>query len=1500
MRVSACSQSLPSIPSSVDTTSARRLPALIALARVLLSVTFLCLCPMALPAQSVSFGGHGPAVNFGNLNLCAPGHTTPAPCSETVSLTYNVTAGGTLGTPMVLTLGAPNLDFTLATGSTCTGSVTTGSTCTVKVKFAPIYAGSRHGAVEITDGSGNLLATTLIYGVGTGPQIGFSPGTQVVLPFTGLSGVHGAVMDGFGNVFVGNLLPNTILEMPAGGGATITLPFNGLEHPWGIALDGAGNLFVADQFGNGGSGRVVELLQGASSQITLPFSGLNVCSGVAVDGAGDVFASDTDNNQVVELPAGGGAQITLPFTGIYNPLGLWVDDRDNVFVAASNTSDNGGGDNNVAELPSGGASTWLPFSGLDGVQFPAADPAGNIFTTDYDANALVELPAGVAPQTASPLINPMGVAVDSAADLLVFTSDPGGTGYVGEWQRSQSPPLKFGKVAPGSTATLPLTIINTGTSTLTFTAISNNPQFAIVTPEQPACLTGITPAQTCTLQIAFSPTEPGSQTGLLTFQTNGTTSPAVSLQGSAAGAPAATMTALEASPDSVAMGKAVALTATVTEESSSPVLQGTVTFYDGTKSLGSAQIVSLAGGTFAQGRANLKTASLTPGDNSVIAVFAGTDTDAPSTSAAKNVTVTGKIASITTLSAAQAAGQYTLTAALKAFGTLPPTGSIDFLDTTTNTTLGTVPLGSATWLSSLFISSMPEVGGDPGGLVAGDFDGDGFLDLATANNAGGISVLIGNGDGTFKPQVTYGAGGFPANIYTGDFNNDGKLDLAVVNYFDGAVGILLGNGDGTFQPQTDHGSVNGAVDAKIADFDGDGNLDFVVTDRYGNDVAVLLGNGNGTFQPQKTYATLSGPWSPVVGDLNGDGIPDMLVTAGNKVSELIGKGDGTFNPMTVLLLGPTGNGPYMTLGDLNGDGKLDVVLGNNQQNTVTVSLGNGNGTFQTTQIYPVGSAPGQPVIIDINQDGKPDIAVTSQNDNNIEVLLNKGDGTFQPAVIYVTTSVSPNFMVGGDFNGDARPDLVASTSAGSVETVMLNRQTASVQLPNVAPPASGSELVQAKYSGDATFAKSTSNDVTLEPIGIDFAGGFAGASDTLQINGSSTLDGSLLLLTTDAKTQAGSAFVKTPQNVLAFTTDFTFQVVNPAADGFTFTIQNQDASAVGGIGGGLGYYHIAKSVAIKFDLFNNLGEGSNSTGLYTDGSLPAIPALDLTPSGIKLHSQDLMKAHITYDGVNLTMTLTDTATLRTWSHAWTINIPSTVGGSTAYIGFTAATGSETSTEIIASWTYLPGTPAPNYPAGFEPTGLSLTGSAVLEGAQLQLTSGTRQHAGSTFYTTPQDIQTFTNDFTFQIANPNADGFTFTLQNEGPDALGGIGGSLGYRGISKSVAIKFDLYDNIGEGSDSTGLYTDGALPATPSVDLTGTGINLHSQDVFKAHITYDGTNLAMALTDTKTNATWTHSWTINIASTVGVSTAYVGFTGATGGLTSTQLITAWTYLPGTP
>jgi len=205
----------------------------------------------------------------------------------------------------------------------------------------------------------------------------------------------------------------------------------------------------------------------------------------------------------------------------------------------------------------------------------------------------------------------------------------------------------------------------------------------------------------------------------------------------------------------------------------------------------------------------------------------------------------------------------------------------------------------------------------------------------------------------------------------------------------------------------------------------------------------------------------------------------------------------------------------------------------------------------------------------------------------------------------------------------------------------------------------------------------------------------------------------------------------------------------------------------------------------------------------------------------------------------------------------------------------------------------------SYPTGFtSATGFTLDGNATVTGGALQVTDGGTFEGRAIWYSTPLNIQQFTTDFTFQItpASANiADGMTFTIQNQGLTALGGIGGALGYQDVKPSVAVKFDLYNNSGEGVDSTGFYTNGAAPTVPATDLTPSGVNLHSGHVMHAHLTYDGTTLTLTLTDTVTNATFTAAQAINIPATVLANTAFVGFTGGTGGAVSTQNILSWTY-----
>ena len=215
----------------------------------------------------------------------------------------------------------------------------------------------------------------------------------------------------------------------------------------------------------------------------------------------------------------------------------------------------------------------------------------------------------------------------------------------------------------------------------------------------------------------------------------------------------------------------------------------------------------------------------------------------------------------------------------------------------------------------------------------------------------------------------------------------------------------------------------------------------------------------------------------------------------------------------------------------------------------------------------------------------------------------------------------------------------------------------------------------------------------------------------------------------------------------------------------------------------------------------------------------------------------------------------------------------------------------------------------NFAGGFpSATGLQLNGETKVSTNSLELTDGGGYEAGSAFWTTPVNIQSFTTNFTFQLTSAVADGFTFTIQDAGPTALGAYGGGLGYgadpnngptAGIGKSVAIKFDIYSNSGEGTDSTGCLPTALRRPIPAVSLTSSGIVLSSGDTIAAQLVYNGTTLTLNLTDTVTNKTFTQAFTVNIPSTVGANTAYVGFTGGTGGSTAIQNIKTWTFTSGT-
>jgi hypothetical protein len=613
---------------------------------------------------------------------------------------------------------------------------------------------------------------------------------------------------------------------------------------------------------------------------------------------------------------------------------------------------------------------------------------------------------------------------------------------------------------------------------------------------------------------------------------------------------------------------------------------------------------------------------------------------------------------------------------------------------------------------------------------------------------------------------------------------------------------------------------------------------------------------------------------------------------------------------------------------------------------------------------------------------------------------------------------------------------------------------------------------------------------------LDYGSGFTGA-DTFRGRPPGVPANELLL--TDGPFQARSVWAPDRVAVGAFETSFVFrQEGDPGrlGDGFTFALAGNDGSlgAPGAAGAGLGYQGLADSVAVKFDLVDNAGEGGHSVGVFTGGAEPTVPAVRLDDSPIHLHAQHPIRADLVYDGAVLTVTLTDTtAPDQTWTHQFPVDIPAAVGGPTAYAGFTAGTGELFARQAIDSWTFAevgpagptitglraehgtdssirlsavaaetggsggltytwevvsvpsggspniypssvdpaaawsyptatgiytfrltvrdadgrtatdqvslnhdprhihdlelsppsatvpaggsvqltavvrdqygepmpgvrpdlyvigPGTITPDglytappdisgyvtvegripidpsryqmfvyrsvavriestrppdpgleFAGGFAAADLAQNGSAQIVGDRLRLTDGPFQ-AGSAYAPAPVDVRGFVARFEFQVGDTAdgrlGDGLALVFQNAGPTALGAGGGGLGYEGIGRSVALKFDLVDNAGEGGESVGVFLNGAAPTVPAQPVPGGFYSLHSGHVLRADLTYDGRTLQYTVWDTVTGSGSGSSFAVDIPAAVGGPTAYAGFTAGTGELFAPIDILDWKYVP---
>ncbi|HVB33206.1 MAG TPA: FG-GAP-like repeat-containing protein [Patescibacteria group bacterium] len=354
-----------------------------------------------------------------------------------------------------------------------------------------------------------------------------------------------------------------------------------------------------------------------------------------------------------------------------------------------------------------------------------------------------------------------------------------------------------------------------------------------------------------------------------------------------------------------------------------------------------------------------------------------------------------------------------------------------------SSSLGSSPLVPQVSTATFPTSNFP-TGVKPAAVVAADFNGDGFSDLAVANQTDNtVSILLNNGSGSFSAGEVIQVPPSPVAMVAGDFNGDGKQDLAVVSQSAKVITILLGNGDGTFGLEGQFPADSGADAIVAGDFNGDGAADLAVANRDANTVSILLGRGDGTFQPQFEIPVGTSPVALAMSDFNGDGKEDLAVVDQGDKSVLIltGAGDGTFLRGDSFA---TGNTPVaIAAADFNNDGKIDLAVANQADNTVSILLGNGNATFQPGINFQTGNAPSAILAADFNLDGFPDLAIANENDNTVSVLINNASGGFTTGLTLATGS-TPDALASADFDKNGFPDLAVANQADNTVSVIYN------------------------------------------------------------------------------------------------------------------------------------------------------------------------------------------------------------------------------------------------------------------------------------------------------------------------------------------------------------------------------------------------------------------------------------------------------------------------------
>ena len=372
------------------------------------------------------------------------------------------------------------------------------------------------------------------------------------------------------------------------------------------------------------------------------------------------------------------------------------------------------------------------------------------------------------------------------------------------------------------------------------------------------------------------------------------------------------------------------------------------------------------------------------------------------------------------------------------------------------------------------------VGNQPRQLTEADFNNDGMLDLAVSNYSDNtVSILLGNGDGTFQPQTTFSTLAAPFGIAVGDLNDDGIPDLVVGNDSNGGgLNICLGDGSGGFTAGTSLSGQNCPREPILVDLNDDGKLDIVVGSACGLDIEVYLGLGNGTFAAPMPVTMSSGSFGMVVADFNGDGILDLAAAdyTNNAIDIYLGMGGGIFGVATQLP--GTTDVIRLATGDFNRDGNVDLLAAS-ASSGIYILYGNGDGTFQAPTSLAGAGGVGYFAVAaaDLNGDGNPDIVATDSN-GATKIWFSASDGSFQSSQVVGNSGIGYALAMGNFVAGGAL-DIAATSNSTNQVKLYLPTIVISPSSENFGSVAVGSFVQQT-----LTIANDASTTVTISGISL--------------------------------------------------------------------------------------------------------------------------------------------------------------------------------------------------------------------------------------------------------------------------------------------------------------------------------------------------------------------------------------------------------------------------------